>query len=110
MLVKHLKAAYGTDFIVLEPLLEAALHEKVLKVTRKDHNIFVHLRYFVTKPASCLAVGLLIELVQLMQAESLQLQNIVAVFKHGEFRICIKPATNAHEYASMVTYGPVGYN
>jgi hypothetical protein len=38
------------------------------------------------------------------------LQNIVAVFKHGEFRICIKPATNAHEYASMVTYGPVGYN
>lgn len=63
MLIEDLELAYGANFGMCEPLLDAAFHEEVLEVAWEDHDVVLHLYLLITETASGLTRALLIELV-----------------------------------------------
>jgi hypothetical protein len=79
VVVKNLKLAYGAGVGMSEPLLNAALHEEVLKVAGQDDHVFFHLDLLVAEAAFGLARLLLIKFIELMKTKSLELKHVLAI-------------------------------
>ena len=62
----------------------------MLEVTRQDDYVLVHLSHLVAQPTLGIVLALLVELVQLMQAVTLKLQDVVLVGEHGELGVFVE--------------------
>ena len=103
-MIKDLESAYRTHFLVREPFLDASLHKEVLEVARQNHYLIFHFGDLIAKFALCATLIFLIEFVQLVEAEPLQLEDIVPILKYGEFGVGIKTSTKAHKDPALISH------